>query len=215
MWIKEKYKGEKMGFFDDFGKKVTDAGQKAMQKTQEMSEVARVNSLISQNENKINNVYYQIGKLFVSTYGDDCKPEFAGLVATVVELEQQNITYRKQIQDIKGIQHCEKCGAEVPKGVAFCSSCGAAMPKVDKQVVTDDCVKCSSCGAMVKKSMRFCTACGQAMTQPVVAPVDAGMETLSEPAQEALIKTLERVCTKCGARVPGDSVFCTECGAKL
>lgn len=36
-----------MGFFDDLGKKVTDAGQKTMQKAQEMSELARINSLIS------------------------------------------------------------------------------------------------------------------------------------------------------------------------
>ena len=74
-----------MGFFDDLGKKVTDAGQKAMQKTQEMSEIVRVNSLISQNENKINNAYVQIGKLFVSTYGNECEPEFAEMVATVAE----------------------------------------------------------------------------------------------------------------------------------
>ena len=113
-----------MGFFDDLGKKVTDAGQKTMQKAQEMSEVARINSLISQNESKINNVYYQIGKLFVSIYGNDCREEFAGMVATVAELEQQNATYKKQIQEVKGIQHCEKCGAEVAMGVAFCSSCG-------------------------------------------------------------------------------------------
>lgn len=91
-----------MGFFDDLGKKVTDAGQKTMQKAQEMSEVARINSLISQNESKINNVYYQIGKLFVSIYGNDCREEFAGMVATVAELEQQNATYKKQIQDVKG-----------------------------------------------------------------------------------------------------------------
>lgn len=204
-----------MGFLDDFGKKVTDAGQKAMQKTQEMSEVARVNSLISQNENKINNVYYQIGKLFVSIYGDDCKPEFAGMVATVVELEQQNIAYRKQIQDIKGIQHCEKCGAEVPKGVAFCSSCGAPMPKVDMQANTDDYVKCSSCGAMVKKGMRFCTACGQAMTLPSAALVDGEVKTSPELAKEVLIETAERKCAKCGAKVPDDAAFCIECGAKL
>lgn len=203
-----------MGFFDDFGKKVTDAGQKAMQKTQEISEVARVNSLISQNENKINNVYYQIGKLFVSIYGEDCKPEFAGMVTTIAELEQQNLAYRKQIQDIKGIQHCKKCGAEVQKGVAFCSSCGAAMPKTDNQTA-DDCVKCSSCGAMVKKGMRFCTACGQAMTQSVAVSVDTEMEMSPDLAKETLKGEAERECTKCGAKVPGDSAFCTECGAKL
>lgn len=204
-----------MGFFDDFGRKVTDVGQKAVQKTQEMSEMARINSLISQNENKINNVYYQIGKLFVNIYGDDCKVEFAGMVATVAELEQQNIIYRKQIQDIKGIQHCEKCGAEVPKGVAFCSSCGTAMPKVDTQEVADDFMKCSSCGTIVKKGMRFCTACGQAMPQPIVASVDSGVRTSSESTNKVFIERAERVCAKCGAKLSEDSAFCTECGAKL
>lgn len=204
-----------MGFFDEFGKKVSDAGQKAVQKTQEISEVARVNSLITQNENKINNVYYQIGKLFVSTYGDNCQPEFAGMVATVAELEQQIITYREQIQDIKGIQHCEKCGAEVPRGVAFCSSCGAAIPKVDKQTVVDDCIKCYSCGSMVKKGMRFCTSCGQSMTQTIVTSTNPEAEMLPEASQEALMETAENVCKKCGARVSEDSIFCVECGEKL
>ena len=50
-----------MGFFDDFGKRVTDVGQRAVHKTQEMSEVARINSMISQNEGAINSLYDQIG----------------------------------------------------------------------------------------------------------------------------------------------------------
>lgn len=204
-----------MGFFDDFGKKVTDAGQKAMQKTQEMSETARVNSLISQNENKINGIYYQIGKLFVSIHGNDCESEFIEMVTAVVELERQNITYRKQIQDIKGIQHCEKCGAEVPKGVAFCSSCGAAISKINNQDVANDCVKCPGCGTMVKKSMRFCTGCGQAMVCFVDVSSNTEAEISSESAQEALLETAERECEKCGAKVPAGSIFCTECGTKL
>ena len=199
-----------MGFFDDLGKKVTDAGQKTMQKAQEMSEVARINSLISQNESKINNVYYQIGKLFVSIYGNDCREEFAGMVATVAELEQQNATYKKQIQDVKGIQHFEKCGAEVAMGVAFCSSCGAAMPKVDKQP-SDDVEKCPHCGSFVKKGMRFCTACGKAMVQPAVAQPVVVENAIVDKVEEAT----ERFCTECGAKITDDAAFCTECGAKL
>ena len=104
-----------MGFFDDLGKKVTDAGQKAMQKTQEMSEIVRVNSLISQNENKINNAYVQIGKLFVSTYGNECEPEFAEMVATVAELEQQiavkNVAQKFQEESffaVHAVRLCQK-----------------------------------------------------------------------------------------------------------
>lgn len=126
-----------MGFFDDLGKKVTDASQKAMQKTQEMSEMARLNSLISQNENKIKNAYGQIGQLFVELCRDDYKPEFEELMATVTGLEQENAAYRKQLQDMKGVQRCEQCGAEVPRGAAFCNSCGAPIAQTDKQEAAD------------------------------------------------------------------------------
>lgn len=202
-----------MGFFSELGKKVTDAGQKTVQKTKEISEVAHVNSLISQNENKINNAYFQIGKLYVSIHGNDGEEEFEGLVSMIAELEQQIVIYRKQIQDIKGIQHCEKCGAEVPKGVAFCSSCGNAMPKVEMQENFDDCVRCASCGAMVKKGMRFCTSCGQSMTPLTVS------EVVTTQSQDNMIETeeknVENVCPNCGAKLDCDSVFCTECGTKL
>lgn len=199
-----------MGFFDDLGKKVTDAGQKTVQKTKEMSEIARINSLISQNESRVNNTYYQIGKLYVSIHGDDNEEEFAGMVATAIELEQQISTYRKQIQDIRGVQCCEKCGAEVPAGVLFCSSCGAPMPKIENQEPIGDCVRCSSCGTLVKKGMRFCTACGQTMTKPGAVSI-----TAAEKSFATIERGAERVCTKCGAKVTDDSDFCSECGNRI
>lgn len=167
-----------MGFLDDLGKKVADAGQMAMQKTQEMTEVARINSLISQNENKIHNAYFQIGKLFVSMYGNECKEEFAEMVATISELEQQNVTYRKQIQDIKGTQQsvkCPNCGAMVKEGMKFCTACGQPMAQaadvpaaageeasgVPEETAVEMTEKiCAKCGAKLAEDSAFCTECG-------------------------------------------------------
>ena len=200
-----------MGFFDDLGKKVTDAGQKTVQKTKEMSEVARVNSLISQNENRINNIYYQIGKLYVNIHEFDYEEEFGGMISQVIELEQQISEFRKQIQEIKGIQFCEKCGAEVARGVAYCSSCGAVMPRTEKQEYYEDCVKCVRCGSWVKKGMRFCTSCGQSMMKFNVAEINNDIEENSFYNEESV----ERVCPRCGTKQTDDSAFCTECGARL
>lgn len=200
-----------MGFFDDLGKKVTDAGQKTVQKTKEMSEVARVNSLISQNENRINNIYYQIGKLYVNIHEFDYEEEFEGMISQVIELEQQISEFRKQIQEIKGIQFCEKCGAEVARGVAYCSSCGAVMPRPEKQEYYEDCVKCARCGSWVKKGMRFCTSCGQSMMKLNVAEINNDMEESASYNEESV----ERVCPRCGTKQTDDSAFCTECGTRL
>ena len=158
-----------MGFLDELGKKVTDAGQKTMQKTKDITDIARINSLITQEENKIYSTYHQIGKMYVSIHGMDYEPEFSDMIAGIADSEQKVQAYRKQIQDIKGIQHCLKCGAEIPRGAAFCSSCGALISHTNEQKNLEESVKCMKCGSFVKKGMRFCTSCGEPLSQPTAA----------------------------------------------
>ena len=44
-----------MAFFDELGKKVSEAGQKTLQKTKELSDTARLNSMLSDEERRIDN----------------------------------------------------------------------------------------------------------------------------------------------------------------
>lgn len=195
-----------MAFFDNLGKKASEATAKAIQKAQELSEISRVNALISEEEKKMNATYYQIGKLYVSVHGSDCEENFSGMVAAILECDQKIAEYRKQIQNIKGVQRCEKCGAEVARGVAFCSSCGASMPKAEN-TLTDDVTRCENCGAMVKRGMRFCTSCGKPMTLSTVQDASFA-DVLNE-------RPTKRVCPNCGEENGSDNAFCAECGTEL
>lgn len=194
-----------MAFWDNFSQKASETTARAMQKAKEMSDVAKLNTMISEEETKINNTYYQIGKLYVSMHLQEHEEEFAGMISSLVESEEKIQSYRQQIQDIKGVTRCTQCGAAVQSGAAFCSSCGASMPKV-RVANTDDLVQCKNCGAMVKKDVRFCTSCGKPMDQFEI-------ETTSD--QDPMVEEQNNVCPGCGAKLKAGVLFCTECGRKL
>lgn len=187
-----------MVFFNDLGKRLSQAGQTAVQKTKDMTDIARINGLISDEEKAINNNYYEIGKLYVEMHQNDFENDFAGIIATIRESEAKIKNYHQQIQSIKGVVRCEKCGAEVASTSAFCNSCGTAIPKQPEvSLDNDDLIKCTGCEAMIDKNMRFCTSCGKATENQIV------------------VETVTNKCPNCSVEVSDGVAFCTECGTKI
>lgn len=232
--------GVYMAFFDEIGKKITQTGQGVVQKTKDLADVAKLNSSIADEEGKINNNYYLIGKLYVSMHAADCEEEFKGMILDVQACESKINEYREQLKVIKGIVKCEKCGAEVPNNIAFCSACGNPMPHRDANGVESK-IKCESCGSLVNKGMRFCTVCGSPIksvavenkveTQPPVQPTvqetlcpNCGSKVENDaafciqcgmPIKSATVEAPANVCPNCGTKVERDAAFCTECGTQL
>lgn len=221
-----------MGFFDDLGKKVSDAGQKTVQKTKDVSEIMRINSLVSHAENRLNATYIQIGQLYMKQYGADGEEAFASLVASAKNMEAEIQRYREQIQNLKGIRSCPQCGAAVQKDGAFCTACGFAMPKVEVKPVDEEGVVCAKCGNIVKVNTRFCTSCGQPISSAAIPPQQPGLqkseitpdgrtpesmqnEPFYDEVQTAVIEPGEKVCLTCGKISPSEATFCTEYGTKL
>ena len=145
-----------MAFFENLTKKASETTAKAMQKAQELSEITRINGLISDEEKKINTAYCEIGKLYVSVHGADGEEGFDGMVDAIHEAEKKIEEHKTQLHIVKGVERCEQCGAEVQRGVAFCSCCGAAMPKVETSAEK----VCPSCGTKVEGEGAFCAYCG-------------------------------------------------------
>lgn len=181
-----------MAFFNNIGKKLSQTGQMAVQKTKEMADIAKLNASLSDEEKKINNAYYQIGQLYVELHSEDFEPDFEVVITQLKESQNNVESLKKQIQDIKGIKRCTTCGAEIPNNATFCSSCGTAVTQ-QKTVDAANLIKCVNCGKMIEKGMKFCTFCGS--------------EVISQPVQND-----EKKCLFCGAILDSGMEFCTNCG---
>ncbi len=143
-----------MAFFD----KITKATQDAVRGAKDMTDVVRLNSLISEEKKKMEAVFSQIGKAYYDGHEGDVPEEFAGYFASVKEIKENMDKYNEDIKRIKGTKICEKCGAENLSTAAFCNNCGAPMESVDKSDDTHK--KCPNCGASIEPDAVFCTSCG-------------------------------------------------------
>lgn len=160
-----------MAFLDDFGKKISQASQSTLQNTRDMADVAKINMQISDEEKKINDVYLQIGKLYMELHASDSEEAFKEMVQTITDARSKIKEYEVQIQVLNGVVRCEKCGAEVSKEAAFCPACGMKMPEIvqaealqeepaaqEAEPVVEK--KCTNCGTVLGHDALFCSECG-------------------------------------------------------
>lgn len=216
-----------MAFFEDLGKKITQASQSAVNKAKDVTDVAKYNSAISDEEKKISEYYTQLGKLYMAKFSEAPEPVLAQIVGAIKDSEKKIVEYRELIKEIRGIVKCEKCGSDVPTNQPFCGNCGTSMAK---QPAPSDTVSCRNCGNSIPNTAKFCRYCGQAVSAPAVQAQPAVTQT-PEPVQPAATQTPEpvqpvtpepeqvkpaaRICGNCGAVLEDYMSFCTKCGTKV
>jgi len=220
-----------MAFFDDLGKKLSQAGQSVAQKTKDFTEVSKLNSAISDEEKKISNICVQLGREYYAKHVSDYEAPFEPYVLGIKDAEDKIAAYRQQIQNIRGVVRCENCGAELAPNVPFCSGCGAPAPVKAPAVAEPGMVLCSACRNAVPVGIKFCPSCGASMSpaEPVTpAPIEAiqPMPANQQPVQDnasASYPTGDAVyapassgaCASCGAELQPGLEFCTNCGTKI
>lgn len=139
--------------------------------------------------------------------------------------------------DAINLFECNKCGRMIEKGMKFCTFCGCKVV-VQQNEMTDK--TCLSCGGTLADDAVFCTQCGTPVSQStaklsnkfeaekfiandsIQIEADTAEEANSQVAnpQEMNIplqdeQTAEKRCSKCGAALENESLFCTECGTKV
>ena len=150
-----------MSFLDQLGKKVSDAGKGVAQQTKNLTEIARLTSVINKEKKMVAQSYTQIGKTYYENHKNDPDAECAAQIALVNKSLEKIAQWREQIQRIKGIVKCPQCGAEIPYGSQFCGVCGTKIVRPEAAPAAASVRRCPSCGAEAAATDRFCNKCGK------------------------------------------------------
>lgn len=200
-----------MAFFDELGKKISDASQGVVQKTKDTAESIKLSSAISDEEKKIKNLFTTLGEVYFNIHSDNCEEEaLKDIVCQINDSKQKIADLEEQIKRLKGVIKCPYCDGEISYGSTFCNFCGKNVENVVSKG-KEGAIFCTNCGQSLEQDVAFCTNCGTPVAQETVVAQEPAT-TEQAPVQEEPAAVF---CTSCGAKLEADDKFCTSCGAKV
>ena len=138
-----------------------------MEKTKQRTEIARINGKIREEQRKIDDCHRRIGEMFVEAFREEAPEEFMVYINQIDEC-RDNIEHCKvDIDHVKGMKKCPRCGEKIGEKAKFCPECGLDFEHISDEsgVVlrfdTDtEVMTCPECGSVIKGDAEECPACG-------------------------------------------------------
>ncbi|MDR1642735.1 MAG: zinc ribbon domain-containing protein [Clostridiales bacterium] len=153
-----------MALFDKLGRKITTTTQSMVRGTKDFTDIARLNSLITDEEQQIGGLLMQIGKLYYEAGEYDSNTLIGQMCISLVALHERIAKYQAEIREIKGSKKCPSCGGDVSIAATFCGNCGAKLlvaPVAAAEPVSKPKKFCTTCGEELMDDATFCISCGQ------------------------------------------------------
>ena len=179
-----------MGFFDDLGNKLNDVAGKATDKVSEITENNRLRSELNSEEQKLRDIYTDLGRRVYELAKDDPTSAFAQQCKEVAEGEKKVAELKAQLEPKPAApQDAEQ--AQSP----------AQSPAQDVKLTHDP-----YAGAQPDFPPAYPPAAAPA--EPVKTAAPAGVEAPAAPA-------VKKFCPNCGAHNVNGAKFCPTCGTPL
>ncbi len=130
-----------MDFFSKAKEKISKTGGDVAKKAKDLTEIAKLSSQVTTNENTIKVTYEEIGKYVYENLKEDAPAEMAEKMAAIDTAKAEIERIKAEILKLKGSIKCENCGSEVDITVAFCPACGHKMPEPVVDIIDEEEVK--------------------------------------------------------------------------
>lgn len=155
-----------MAFWDELKEKITTTSKKAVDKTKDLTEIAKIKLSISDLEKKIASSYEKIGRAYAEANADSADKLLPEEFAVIEEANAKIAECTDRLRELKGLLICTGCGKEISAEGNFCPSCGATIEKkvFEGEVIVDEPVvqkACHKCGAALEPDAGFCAECGE------------------------------------------------------
>ena len=135
--------------------------QNAVSKSKEMAEITRLNMEISNQEQRLRELYGQLGQYLVEN--PDLVPadrqDAQALLQEVAQVKAGIEASKATLLEVRNVNICPGCGAVVSRISKFCPSCVAQMDRSVMERLSQAPV-CPSCGAELEPGAAFCGNCG-------------------------------------------------------
>ncbi len=118
-----------MALFDDLKSKVTEMSKSAMQKSNEIVEVTKINLAIGDAQSEIDKILKDMGKIIYDAYleGENFGEEIESKCTKISEIIDNINDMKEKLAELKRVKICPNCEGENEPNATFCSKCGNKM----------------------------------------------------------------------------------------
>lgn len=146
----------------DWKSTISRFAQNAATKGKEVVETTRLNVEVGSAEQKVKKAHADLGA-YIAEHPEllNLQDETAaGLLKAVEDNKEELAKLKQNLQDVRNVNICAACGAEVSRDSKFCGKCGAP---VDRSILdpTVEVRTCPDCGAPLEEDSVFCANCGK------------------------------------------------------
>lgn len=115
-----------MTLFNEIKNKVTQTAKSAMQKSNEIFEITKINMSIGDAQLQMDKLFRDVGKIIYDAYreGDQFSDEITKKCSQVDNLVEQIKEMKERVAQLKKVKICPNCESENQPDAVFCSKCG-------------------------------------------------------------------------------------------